>query len=137
MGDEHVADRAIVGEVVAAVRVAATPAALDTAVWPPDATALRLAADEVLLVDVLDVAAPEPHAIVFPDTSWVRFSFAPADGAELIARAATWPPPEAGLAQGAVAGVPVKLVVRPDGWWLIVHGVLADEFEERMHEVMS
>ena len=131
------AEIAVPREVVAAVRVAATPAALDAASWPADATALRLAADEVLLVDVLDAAAPEPHAIVFPDTGWVRFPLLPAEGADLLERAATWPPPASGLAQGAVAGIPAKVVVRPDRWWVIVQGVLADEFEERIREVLS
>ena len=38
------------------------PAALDAASWPADATELRLAPDEVLLLDVLDAAAPEPQS---------------------------------------------------------------------------
>lgn len=131
------ADRTVVREVIAAVRVAADPIALDAATWPAGATALRLAPDEVLLVDALDVTAPEPHAIVFPDSGWVRFVLSPAEGAELLERSATWPPPSDGLAQGAIAGIAAKVVVSPDRWWVIVLAALADEFEERLAEVLG
>lgn len=124
-------------EVVAAVRIAADPAALDTAEWPAGATEVRLAPDEVLLLDVLDATAPEDHAIVFPDTSWVRFVLTRADGARVIERASAWPAPADGHAQGAVAGIPVKVIVRADCWWVVVSGALADEFEERLQEVVA
>lgn len=126
-----------VREVVAAVRIAAAPAALDAATWPADATELRLAPDEVLLLDVLDAAAPEPHAIVFPDTSWVRFALSPEAGVRVFEQAATWPPPAGGLGQGAIVGIPAKVIVGADRWWLIVQGVLADEFEDRLEEVLA
>ena len=128
-------------EAVATVRVAARAETLDGASWPGDATAVRLADDEVLVLDALETSPPEPDAIVFPDTGWVRFVLTPEAGAELMARAASWPPPvprldtgadadadaDAGsgsdvssdsasasasaLGQGMVAGIPVKLVV--------------------------
>ena len=131
------AESTVVREVVAAVRIAAAPAALDAASWPADATELRLAPDEVLLLDVLDAAAPEPHAIVFPDTSWVRFGVSPDVGARLFERGATWPPPAQGLGQGAIAGIPAKVVVDTDRWCIVVQGVLADEFEDRLTEVLA
>ena len=118
-------------EAVATVRVAARAETLDGASWPGDATAVRLADDEVLVLDALETSPPEPDAIVFPDTGWVRFVLTPEAGAELMARAASWPPPvpqlDAGagsdvssgsgsasasaLGQGMVAGLPVKLVI--------------------------
>lgn len=120
-------------EAVATVRVAARAETLDGASWPGDATAVRLADDEVLVLDALETSPPEPDAIVFPDTGWVRFVLTPEAGAELMACAASWPPPvpqlDAGagsgsdvssgsgsgsasaLGQGMVAGIPVKLVV--------------------------
>ena len=122
-------------EAVATVRVAARAETLDGASWPGDATAVRLADDEVLVLDALETSPPEPDAIVFPDTGWVRFVLTPEAGAELMARAASWPPPvprldtgadadaDAGagagagsasasaLGQGMVAGIPVKLVI--------------------------
>ena len=120
-------------EAVATVRVAARAETLDGASWPGDATAVRLADDEVLVLDALETSPPEPDAIAFPDTGWVRFVLTPEAGAELMARAASWPPPvpqlDAGagsdvssgsssgsasasaLGQGMVAGIPVKLVI--------------------------
>ena len=116
-------------EAVATVRVAARAETLDGASWPGDATAVRLADDEVLVLDALETSPPEPDAIVFPDTGWVRFVLTPEAGAELMARAASWPPPvprldtgvgsdvssgsasASALGQGMVAGIPVKLVV--------------------------
>ena len=126
-----------VAEVIAAVRVAATPEALDAAGWPADATVLRTAPDEVLVVDALDVTAPEPHAIVFPDTSWVRVRLTPSEGVALLAAEATWPPPTAGLGQGMVAGVPAKVVVGPDEWWVIVPGAVAAEFGARVDAALG
>ena len=130
------AESTVVREVVAAVRIAAAPAALDAASWPADATELRLAPDEVLLLDVLDAVAPEPHAIVFPDTSWVRFALSPEAGARVFEGAATWPAPTEGLGQGAIAGIPTKVVVDAHRWSFVVQGVLADEFEDRLAEVL-
>lgn len=132
-----VAEFAVVRERIAAVRIAATPTALDAARWPADATELRLAPDEVLLLDVLDAAAPEPHAIVFPDTGWVRFVLSPAAGTRVFEGVATWPPPAHGLGQGAIAGIPAKVIVNTDCWWLVVQGVLADDFEDRLVEVLA
>lgn len=127
----------ITREVVDAVRIAADPAALDSATWPVDTTPVRIAADEILLLDAVDAAAPEAHAIVFPDTGWVRFVLGAADGAQLIAHAATWPAPIRGLAQGAVAGIAAKVIVGAERWWVIVPGAFADEFEARMTEVLT
>ena len=90
-------------EAVATVRVAARAETLDGASWPGDATAVRLADDEVLVLDALETSPPEPDAIVFPDTGWVRFVLTPEAGAELMARAASWPPPVPRLDTGADA----------------------------------
>ncbi len=123
-------------EPIAAIRVAATREALDAAAWPADATVLRLAPDEVLLVDALDTTPPESDAIVFPDTGWVRFVLPGADGVEVMARCAAWPAPSVGLAQGLVAGIPAKVVVG-DPWWILVPAALADEFDARLREVLG
>ncbi len=131
------AEFVVARELVAAVRIAADPNALDTAEWPADATEMRLAPDEVLLLDMLDAAAPEPHAIVFPDTGWVRFVLSPEDGARLFEGAATWPPPSLGFGQGAIAGIPAKVVVGPERWCIVVQAVLADDFEDRLGSVLT
>lgn len=131
------AELTVARQVVAAVRIAARPEALDSASWPADATVLRLAADEVLLLDALDAGPPEPDAIVFADMSWVRFVLGASSGREVMARAAAWPPPSQGLGQGMVAGIPVKLVVGESNWWFVVAAVIADEFDERLREVLT
>lgn len=131
-----VGEPAIRGQAVAAIRVVSTADALDRASWPADATVLRTASDEALLVDVLDTDPPEPHAIVFPDTGWVRFVLTPAEGQVVMARSASWPPPTAGLGQGMVAGIPAKVVVG-DPWWLLVPAALAEEFGARIREVLT
>ena len=130
------AEETVQRQVVAAVRIAARPEALDDASWSADATVLRLAADEALLLDALDAGAPEPDAIVFPDMSWVRFVLPAASGSEVMVRAAAWPAPSRGLGQGMVAGIPVKLVVGEADWWFVVPAVVADEFEERLRDVL-
>ena len=130
-------DQIVRREVVAAVRVVAAAEHLDAASWPADATVLRTAPDEVLLIDALDASPPEPDAIVFPDTSWVRFVTSAAVGAAIMAASAAWPPPASGLGQGLIAGVPTKLVVGAEEWWLIVAAVVADEFDERLREVTA
>ncbi|MEM9519224.1 MAG: hypothetical protein AAGA37_07895 [Actinomycetota bacterium] len=127
----------VVREVVAALRIASTAAALDAASWPVDATPLRLAPDEVLLVDAVHADAPEAHAIVFADTGWVRFRLTPTGGAEVMRAGAAWPPPVDGLGQGMILGVPAKLVIADDEWWVLVLGAVADEFEERFDEVRA
>ena len=38
------------------------------------------------MLDALETSPPEPDAIVFPDTGWVRFVLTPEAGAELMAR---------------------------------------------------
>ena len=124
-------------EVVAAVRIVAPAPSLDAASWPGGATVVRLASDEVLVVDALEVNPPDPDAIVFPDTSWVRHRLRPADGAVVMTGTASWPPPSTGAAQGMVAGVPAKVVVGPDQWWFLVPGVVAAEFADRIAGVLG
>ncbi|MGB1505991.1 MAG: hypothetical protein ACPHIC_04155 [Acidimicrobiales bacterium] len=131
------AEFVVAGELVAAVRVVAVPEALDAATWPADATEMRLAPDEVLLLDVLDATAPEPHAIVFPDTGWVRFTLSPDVGAQLFEGAATWPPPSLGFGQGAIAGIPAKVFVEADCWSVVVPAGLASDFEDRLGGVLT
>ena len=98
-------------ERLSATRIAATAAALDAARWPADAIVLRVAADEaIVLADgVIDV--DDPHAIIEPDTGLVGAWMSRDDAARALDRhcAWDWRRHDGGLAQGAVAGVPVAL----------------------------
>ena len=99
-----------------ATRVAAAPAALDrparTPPWPAEALALRLAPDELLLTARPDFqVAGDPHAIVERETGFSYVWLEAADADRFLDRDCDWERPDArpALAQGTVAGIPVKL----------------------------
>ena len=95
------------------LRVVANPAALDTARWAgTNVTVLRFAPDDALAIGATGVDLADPHAIVEPEAgfagAWLAF--------DDVAGHIEWPLPaeRPALAQGAVAGVPAKVVL-PDG----------------------
>jgi hypothetical protein len=118
-------------EPVVATRIAALPAALDA--LPPEAgvVTLRLAPDDLLVLADVSPAVADPDAVVVPDPGWAGAWLDAAAARELLARHADWQLPEAGLAQGAAAGVPVKVVVAGDRTLLLVSSAYAAELVER------
>ena len=96
--------------------------------------ALRLAADDLLVLADVAPAVADPDAIVVPDAGWAGAWLDAADAAALLARHADWPLPAAGLAQGAAAGVPVKVVVAGDRTLLLVPAAFQAELVERLGE---
>ena len=119
-------------EPLPATRIAALPAALDALTLPPDVPALRLAPDDLLVLGDADVRPADPDAIVVPDAGWAGAWLAPASAAELLARHAEWRPPAEGLAQGALAGVPVKVLVTATRTLIVVPRPFAAELAERL-----
>ena len=119
-------------EPVVATRIAAVPGALDKLVLDAGVVVLRLASDDLLvLADVApDVAYPD--AVVVPDAGWAGAWLETGAARELLARHADWRVPAAGLAQGAVAGVPVKVVVAGDRTLLLVAAAYGAELVERL-----
>jgi hypothetical protein len=123
-------------EPVEAVRVVASPAALDAARWEGnDVDVLRIAPDEALGLGATGATvAADPDAIVEPEAG---FSVALLDRDELAALAAhtEWPLPVDGpagtLAQGKIAGVPAKLVVG-DPSLLVTQTAYVDDLERRL-----
>ncbi len=117
-------------------RVVADPAALEAlaARLPKDAAFLRFAPDEALIVDIdIDhVSVDDPDAIVEREAGFVAVTV----DHDLVARHTDWHLPDddtAGPAQGAVAGIPAKLVRRPDGRVTIVtHGAYAAALLSRL-----
>jgi hypothetical protein len=101
-------------EPVWAIRVAAEPGALDAAEWTQpesgEVTILRTAPDEAIAVGALGAEVPDGDAIALPETGLV---VGHADLDE-IERFVDWPLPSdrPAFAQGSVAGVPVKLLIR-------------------------
>ena len=119
-------------EPLAATRIAARADALDALELPAGTVALRLAPDDLLVLGEVAPAPADPDAIVLADTGWAGAWLAPAVAAELLARHAEWPPPADGLAQGAVAGVPVKVLATAERTLLVVPLPFAAELVERV-----
>ena len=98
------------------IRVVADPAALDAAGWTASkaegVTVLRIAPDEVIAIGASAAEVPDADAIAFEEVGYVVGRDDLAD----LERRLEWPlPSEPGaVVQGAVAGVPVKLVLRDD-----------------------
>lgn len=119
-------------EPVVATRIAAGAAALDALTLPAGTVALRLAADDLLVLADVAPAVADPDAIVVRDAGWAGAWLDAADAAALLARHADWPLPAAGLAQGAAAGVPVKVLVAGDRTLLLVPAAFQAELVERL-----
>ena len=127
-----------------AIRVVAAPAALDAltadAPWPGDALALRTAPDELLVTapPTFEVAA-DPHAIVERETGFSCVWLAAADTATLLDRECDWERPAArpALAQGEVAGVPVKLWFEAKRTLLLAPAPFAAAFQRRLSRALG
>lgn len=119
-------------EPVAGIRVVANPAALDDARWSgADVDVIRVAPDEALGLGATGVQVGDPDAIVEDEAGFAVAVLGP----EFVMLAAhtEWPIPEepGTLAQGKIAGVPVKLLVG-DPTRLIVQVAYADELRSRL-----
>lgn len=118
-----------------ATRIAATPAALDAAQWPSDAIVLRTSPDEaIVLADIAASLIADLHAIVEPETAlcgvWI-----PTDAAlALLERECDWelPTHRPAFAQGAVAGLPLKLWFECDRVLFVASAPFATDFAERL-----
>ena len=99
-------------ETVHGIRVVASPAALDSAVWPANVSVLRFAPDDMFVIGAETLSISSEHAIVAPESG---FSGCWLNATELAhaAEHIDWPLPDASerplLVQGFVAGVPAKL----------------------------
>lgn len=120
---------------IAATRIVATPAALDAVTWPQDALVLRIAPDEVLVTAAVNGDIVEDsHAIVAPDAGFVGAWVAAEEALAFLERACEWelPGERPAFAQGAVAGLPVKLWFEEDRVLFIVPAPFALDLEERL-----
>ena len=96
------------------LRVAADPAALDSARWHGETvTVLRFAPDDALALGAVGVDLDDEHAVVEGEAGYVGVWLAVAD----LEPHLEWPLPAERpvLAQGAVAGVPAKVWLPDDG----------------------
>ncbi len=120
-------------EPVSGLRVVAEPASLDGARWAGDGvTVLRFAPDEAFAIGAVACETDDPDAIVVEERGFVGARCSAADLAGHI----EWTVPAAGpaFAQGAVAGVPVKVRVDgdPDRILLVTAAAYADELAARL-----
>lgn len=119
-------------EIRPGVRVVASPAALQSATWPPGAVALPVAPDEVLVLGSDRVTVDDPHALVEVELGFCAVEMERAVLAEWMSREAEWGLPESGFAQGMAAGLPVKVWVWGRRALLLTRASLAAELERRL-----
>lgn len=116
-------------------RIVATPAALDAARWPDTARVLRIAPDEVFIVASVSAdSVSDPHAIIVPDAGFAGVWVAAPEALDFLERSCEWelPADRPAFAQGAVAGLPLKLWFEHDRVLFIVPAPYAADLEERM-----
>ena len=129
---------------IEATRVVAAPAALDgltaAAPWPGDALALRIAADELLVTAQPDFEVPgDPHAIVERETGFSCVWLDAAGTAALLDRECDWERPAGrpALAQGEIAGIPVKLWFEPGRTLILTPSPFAAAFQRRLTAALA
>ena len=125
------------------LRVVASPAALHAAVWQDDRRAdddfeplvLRCAPDETLAIGGVRVEVPDRYAIVEPETGFAAVMFEADEYADRVVPHVEWalPTERPAFAQGAIAGVPAKLYLDPNGTaTIVVATAYLDELTERL-----
>jgi len=127
-----------------ATRAVAAPAALDAltadAPWPGDALALRTAPDELFVTALPNFeVAGDPHAIVERETGFSCVWLDAADTAALLDRECDWERPAGGpaLAQGEIAGIPVKLWFEAKRTLLLAPAPFAAAFQRRLSRALG
>lgn len=115
-------------------RIVADPASLDRMEAHEAGHLIRLAPDDLLVLPAPDrVEVDDPHAIVEPECG---FSGAWFGVSELVVlqSLSEWGFPEErpALAQGHLAGVPVKMLFAISGVLVLVPTVIAHHLEERL-----
>ncbi|MEK6192032.1 MAG: hypothetical protein AABM41_06875 [Chloroflexota bacterium] len=121
-------------ESLLALRVVASPPALDGLAWPDAVTALRLAPDDLLVIGKAMVALGDEPAIIESDVGYAGWWLTPGEFAHTVLPHVDWPLPAArpALAQGLVAGVPAKIWLTDDQALLLCAAAYAHELAERL-----
>lgn len=121
-----------VPEVLDAIRVVATPAAI--AALSSDGVVLQIAPDEALVLDATDVAVDDEHAIVVPDDGFVGVELSRSDLETWCEREAEWDLPDlvSYFVQGMVAGLAIKIWVNGDTALVITRTSLVADLGERL-----
>jgi len=120
---------------LALLRIVATPAALDSYQWSKGAIVMRVAPDEILAISsASSVRSGDPHAIELAESGFAGIWLEAAEANEFLSRWCEWelPAQRPAFAQGAVAGLPVKLWFEQDRVLILVPAPYAAELAERM-----
>lgn len=120
-------------EQIHALRVVATPSALDDLAWPGEVAALRLASDDLLAIGAASVEVTGEHLVV-DEVGFVGWWLTPDEVTAHVLSHIDWPLPtqRPALAQGFVAGVPARLWLAEDRALLLCAAAYAHELEERL-----
>lgn len=120
-------------ERIDALRVVASPGALDELAWTDDVVALRLAPDDLLAVGAASVQLAGEHIIV-DEAGFVGWWLTPDEVTTHVLPHVDWPLPteRPALAQGLIAGVPAKLWLAEERALLLCAAAYAHELEERL-----
>jgi hypothetical protein len=119
------------------IRIVATTQALDATQWQTGARVFRIAKDEVMVLPpttepyMAEIA--DPHAIIMPEHGFVGV-WMPRHHADVIfVRHCEWEPPHErpAFAQGAIAGIAVKVYFEHDRALFIVPQAFAHDFSSR------
>jgi hypothetical protein len=127
---------------IEAARIVATSASLDTAIWRNGTLALRIAPDELLVINETGEMGPEiargivkdTHAIIERNAGLAGAWVAADEALAFLERACEWelPRERPAFAQGAVADLPMKLWLEEDRVLLMVPAAYATDLEERL-----
>jgi hypothetical protein len=106
---------------------------LDAIVWG-DAIVLRVAPDEALALTSVAPEISDPHAIVRLDAGYAGLWLTTDEASAFLSRCCEWEPPTGrpAIAQGAVAGLPVKLWFEQNRVLVLVPANYAIDLEERI-----
>ena len=120
-------------ESLAALRVVAAAEVLDEVVPADDQPALRLAADDLLVIGSASIQVTGEHLVV-DEAGFVGWWLTPTEMTELVLPHVDWllPTDRPALAQGLIAGVPAKLWLAQDRALLLCAAAYAHELEERL-----
>ncbi len=123
---------------VHAVRIVASPEALDGFAGPAHRVVLRVAADEVMVLHATVnevVLGGDEHAIIEPEHGFSLIALSWAEFEQSVRPLIEWRIPDTGfpcLAQGLVGFVPAKLWFTEDGVRVVVATSFAETLLERM-----
>lgn len=120
-------------EELTGLRIVASPEAIESAVWPVGSTPLRIAPDDMFLLNGTSAIVGDHHAIIEPESSFQGCWLDRAVVEGWVAANADWLLPAGdGFSQGMVAAIPVKIWAAGTRALVIVPASFGAELEDRL-----